>query len=312
MLLFAIVFSSCSSANRVSTATSTPNQSTVRHIALVMKTLTNPFFVEMEKGARRAEKEFGIQLIVKTAAQETSIEQQIEIVNQLTRDKVDAIVIAPGDSRELIPVLKKAQDAGIIIINVDNQLDPDVSKTQGLKPVPFIGVDNKQGGYLSAKFVSDKVTTSTQALILEGITTAQNAQDRKTGAVKAFGENQNITVVASQTADWKIDEAYDVTKTLFSKYPDVKVIFAANDMMALGAIQYIQETKKTDVMVAGYDALDDAKKAIKDGSLRSTIDQQAAEQGYRGVKSAVQSLNGQTVPLTTIVDVFLVTADTLK
>ena len=78
-----------------------------------MKTLTNPFFIEMEKGARRAEQTLGVDLLVKTAAQETSIEQQIQIVDDLIAEKVNAIVIAPGDSQRLIPVLKKAADGGI-------------------------------------------------------------------------------------------------------------------------------------------------------------------------------------------------------
>ena len=138
-------------------------------VGLVMKTLTNPFFIEMERGARRAEKEFGVRLIVKTGAQETSIEQQISIVEDMIRDKVDAIVIAPGSSVELIPVLKKAQDAGISIVNVDNRLDPAMSKTAGLANVPFISVDNVKGAYLSAKYVCDRVTAPTQAAILEGI-----------------------------------------------------------------------------------------------------------------------------------------------
>jgi ribose transport system substrate-binding protein len=78
-----------------------------------MKTLTNPFFIEMEKGARKAEQENAVELLVKTATQETSIEQQIQIVDEMITAKVDAIVIAPGDSLRLVPILKKAQDAGI-------------------------------------------------------------------------------------------------------------------------------------------------------------------------------------------------------
>jgi ribose transport system substrate-binding protein len=83
-------------------------------IGLIMKTLTNPFFIEMEKGARRAQSELGVELVVKTGAQETSIEQQIAIVEEMITAGMDAIVIAPGSSTELIPVLKKAQDAGIV------------------------------------------------------------------------------------------------------------------------------------------------------------------------------------------------------
>ena len=218
---------------------SSSNSANKKTIALVMKTLTNPFFIEMEKGARKAENELGINLIVKTGAKETSIEQQIAIVEELINSKVDAIIIAPGSSTDLIPVLKKAQDANIKIVNVDNKLDPTFSAKMGLKDVPFISVDNIEGAYKSAKYISDKITKPTKVAILEGIRGADNAEQRKEGALKAFKENSNIQVVDSETADWEIDEAYDVTKAMFAKHPDIGAIFCANDMMALGTIQYI-------------------------------------------------------------------------
>ena len=90
-------------------------------VGLVMKTLTNPFFIDMEKGARRAESELGIELLVKTGAEETSIEQQIQIIDDLVAARADAIVIAPGDSRRVIPALKKAAEHGIKLVNIVNQ-----------------------------------------------------------------------------------------------------------------------------------------------------------------------------------------------
>lgn len=280
-------------------------------VALVMKTRTNPFFVEMERGAREAEADLGIELIVDTAAQETSIEQQIDIVEELIVEEVDAIVIAPGDSQALVPVLARAQDAGIVIVNIDNQLDPDVSASAGLDNVPFISVDNEAGGYLSAQYVANQVSAPTQAIILEGIVTAQNAIDRRDGALRAFGENSNIEVVAQESADWKIDEARTRTEALFEQYPDIGLIFAANDMMALGAIEYLEESGQTDVLVAGYDALPEAMPALTSGMLDATIDQQAARQGYLGVAYAVRILNGESVDLLTLVEVALITPETV-
>jgi ribose transport system substrate-binding protein len=323
LVLLALSLSACSAAQPagsqssfiVTSQAATPEQSksgTTHTIALVMKTLTNPFFVEMEKGARQAEKELGIQLVVKTAAQETSIQQQIEIVEELIKSKVDAIVIAPGDSKELIPALKKAQDAGIIVVNIDNRLDADLSSKLGLTNVPFISVDNKHGAYLSAKFIADQVKKPAKAIILEGIPEAVNAQDRAAGAVQAFKENTNITVVASESAHWKIDEAHDVTAKLFQANPDISLVFCANDMMALGTLQYLAEQKKTDVLVAGFDNLSEAQQAVKAGTLAATVDQQAAKQGYTGVDYAVKMLKGEKVPAETYVDVILVTTATMK
>ncbi|MCW2278398.1 sugar ABC transporter substrate-binding protein [Heliophilum fasciatum] len=282
-----------------------------KNIALVMKTLTNPFFIEMEKGARRAESELGINLIVKVGAKETSIEQQIAIVEELTRDKIDAIVIAPGSSTELIPALKKAKDANIPIINIDNRLDPKLSQEMGLGQIPFISVNNEQGAYLAAKVLSDKIKKPTQAVIIEGIPGTDNGEQRRRGAQRAFSENPNIQLVASQSAMWKIDEAMELTGKFFQRYPNIGVIFCANDMMALGALQYLEQTGKKDVLVAGYDALEEAKKAIQTGKLLATIDQQADVQGYTGVKYAMSAIQGNAVPVETMVDVKLLQADNL-
>jgi len=95
------------------------------------------------------------------------------------------------------------------------------------------------------------------------------------------------------TANWKIDEAYEVTARLFQKDPDIGALFCANDMMALGAIHYLKQAKNAGVLVAGFDALDEAKKALREGSLQVTVDQQAARQGYLGVRTAVDMLAGQ-------------------
>ncbi|MFZ2309097.1 MAG: sugar ABC transporter substrate-binding protein [Rhodoferax sp.] len=280
-------------------------------IGLVMKTLTNPFFIEMEKGARKAEKDLGVTLIVKTAAQETSIEQQIQLVNDLIAARVEAIVIAPGDSQSLVPILKKAADAGIRIVNIDNRLDPEALKQAGLGSVPFVSVDNEAGAYKAGKFLADPVTKPTQAAILEGIRSADNARQRMEGAKRALTENKHIQLVASETANWKIDEAYAVSKVLFKKHPDIQLLFAANDMMAMGAIKYLQEAGKTAVRVVGYDALAEAVSEIRSGHMAATVDQQAAEQGYQGVALALRLIQGKEAPATTLVDTRLVTASNL-
>lgn len=284
----------------------------VLKIALVMKTLTNPFFIEMEKGARRAEAEMHVNLQVRTAAQETSIEQQIQIVNDLIADHVDAIVIAPGDSSSLIPVLQKASAAGIKLVNIDNRLTPQLVQEAGLAPLPFISVDNDKAAYASAHFIAEGARPGTQAAILEGIRSADNAQQRMAGARRAFADVKGITLVASESANWKIDEGYAVTKKIFQTKPQVKLLFAANDMMALGALKYLHDSKRTAVKVAGYDALEEAVAAVKAGQLTVTVNQQAGEQGFQGVALAVRLLRGETVPDVMLIDTRLVTRESLN
>lgn len=310
-----LLLSACSNGSSSTLVKETPKaspavSSTTKQfqIALVMKTLTNPFFVDMEKGARKAEKELNIKLIVKTGAQETSIEQQIQIVEELILQKVDAIVIAPGSSVDLVKVLKKAQDAGIKIVNIDNQLDANECKKQGLNDVPFISVKNDEAAYLSAKTIASLVSGPAQAVIIEGIRDAGNAEQRRQGAVKAFKEFTNIQVVASESANWKIDEAHDLAQKLFAKNPNIKLVFCANDMMALGVIQYLKAANIRGVLVAGFDNLEDMRSAIKAGWANVTIDQNAEYQGYQGILTAIKLLRGQDTNKLVYVDAVVITA----
>ncbi|MBA4380929.1 MAG: sugar ABC transporter substrate-binding protein [Sideroxydans sp.] len=299
-------------ANKPIQDSSTSNQVARIKVALIMKTLTNPFFVEMEKGARKAQQETGIDLQVMTASQETSIEQQIQLVENQIAAKVDAIVIAPGDSQRLVPVLKKAQDAGITIVNIDNRLLPEAVEASQMKPVPFISVNNERAAYQSAKYLVDTVYQPTEAVIIEGIRSADNANKRLHGAEKAFKENSKIKLVAKETANWKIDEAYAVAQHLFGEHPKIKLVFCANDMMAIGVIKYLQDEHRQDVLVAGFDALEEAKNAIYQGKMLVTIDQQAAQQGYQGVMAALKLLRKETVPLEIEIEAKAITAKDLK
>jgi ribose transport system substrate-binding protein len=276
-------------------------------VALVMKTLTNPFFVTMEQGARQAERDLGIDLVVKTAAEETSIHQQIDIVNGLVRDTpVDAIVIAPGDSVQLIPVLKTAQDAGIEVVNIDNRLDRDFSEKHGLTGVPFISVDNERAAYLSAKYIADRLEAPTEVAVLTGIASAANSQAREQGALRAFAESPLAEVVAVESANWKVDEAYEVIQGIFDQNPDIGAVFCANDMMAIGVLRYLKETGREHLPVAAFDAIDAAKEALREGRLSVTIDQLPARQGYTGVETAVDMVRGATPPDEIMIEVEVV------
>ena len=266
----------------------------------------------MEKGARKAQQETRIDLQVRTATQETSIDQQIQLVANEIKNKVQAIVIAPGDSMLLVPILKKAQDAGIQIVNIDNRLNPKTMADAGMKPVPFISVDNEKGAYEATRFVVDGINLPGEAAVIEGIRSANNAELRKRGAERGLRSNPKLKLVAEETANWKIDEAYGLTRALFKAHPGIVVLFCANDMMAIGAIRYLQEAGKTQVKVIGFDALAEARKAVLAGQLAVTVDQQPDQQGYLGITTALRLLHGETVPMDLEVATKMVTSASLK
>lgn len=282
----------------------TPTKQT--EILLIMKSLTNPFFVEMEKGAREAAQELGFTLHVRSGTNESSLEQQAAFIEEYMQKGIQGIVIAPADSIRIIPVLKRAQMRGIKIVNIDNKIDAGAVKKAGMQPIPFISVDNEAGAYLSAKAIADQAPANTQAIIIEGIQSAANGQLRKNGALRAFKE-AGISVVASESANWKIEEAYTLFSQLHAKHPEAKLVFCANDMMALGVLRYAQEQNLDDLLIAAYDDIPDAHKAIDEGLMRATINQQADQQGYFGARFAYESIQGSNVPLEKTVEVQLVT-----
>lgn len=315
MSSLALLLAACGDHGPASGDGSQPGKASDNHkakIALILKPLSNPFFVAMQKGAERAQQEAGIDLVVRATSGETAIEQQLTLVEDEIRDHVDAIVIAPVDSRRLVPVLKKAQDAGIRIINVDNRLDADTMKARGMAQVPFISIDNEQAAYRSAKYVADQAKTPQEAGIFEGIRHADNANRRKHGAERAFADNPNLKLILEETANWNTDEAYAIAKRVFPAHPNLDVVFCANDMMAFGVIKYLKEAGRHDVRIASFDALEDAKRAIRAGDLVVTVDQQADKQGYEGIMAALKVVRGQAVPGEIQLDAALVTAESLK
>jgi ribose transport system substrate-binding protein len=281
-------------------------------LALIMKSMTNPFFIEMEKGARRAEREAGFELQVTATSQETAVEQQIQLVEDQIKRKVDAIVITPDDPQRLVPALKRAQDAGIKVVNVDDRLNPETVAASGMKPVPFISVDGEDAAYRAARFAAEPITQPSEVAIFEGVRNTENSARRLHGAERAFKENGKLKIVATETARWKIDEAHDVAKRVFAAHPKIRVVACANDLMAIGVMKYLAESGKTGVRVAGFDGLDEAKAAIRAGDMAVTVDQQAALQGYQGVMTALKLMRGEAVESVVRVEARLLTGDDLK
>ena len=280
-------------------------------IGLVLKTQTNPFFVTMERGARRAEADLGVELVVKGGSQENLIQEQIQLVEELIEEKVDAMAIAPADSKGLLPVVQRAQAAGIYVVNIDNRLDPGLMAKMGMKPIAFAGVDNEAGAYAVAKSVSGRIKRPTEVGMLLGLPQAENGRQREAGARRAFAENPALRVVEGRSADWKVDEGRDVAKGMFERHPGIGLLFCANDMMAIGAAQYLAESGRKGVLVVGYDAIDEAVAEVRSGRLAATVDQQAARQGYVGVEMALRGLRGEKLPAQTMIETKVVDRESL-
>jgi ribose transport system substrate-binding protein len=247
--------------------------------------------------------------IVVTEADEldTLVEEQIDNIDYLVSQGIDGMIITPGHNTDLIPSLKKAQDEGIKMVLVDSQIDVEKAKSEGLETIPLITVDNYSAAYKSVKEAISKLDEETGALIITGPADALNAQQRRDGAKKAIEENEKISIVAEEDGSWELENGYKITKDQFEKNSNIKVVVAANDQMALGSLQYINEKNIEDVKIIGFDAIENAVAAVNNGEMTLTVEQDAELYGIKAVEELGKLLNGDEIKEEILVEAKIIT-----
>jgi len=265
-------------------------------VAFVMKALSNPFFSKMEEGASKYAQDHKITLEIFGVDRETDIDHQISIVENLISRGYSAIILAPTDSKRLVPVCKKALEKGIVVINVDNPLHKPTMDRYDIS-VPFIGPDNFVGGQMIGNYIKNKLQGKGRILVLEGIRGAENGDLRKAGFTEAVKKKSSIEIVSSQSAEWHTAEALSITLNLLKEHKLIDAIFCANDAMALGALQAIDLLGiSRKILLAGYDNIESVRTEMRSGRIHATIEQHPEIIGKLGVESAWNRLNGITVP----------------
>jgi len=267
-----------------------------RTVALVMKALSNPFFFKMEEGARKYAQEENIPFEVFGLERETDVERQIGIVENLISRGYGAIVIAPTDSKKLVPICSKALEKNIVVINIDNPLHIETMHQFGIS-IPFVGSDNRIGSSMVGMYVKNKLKGRGQVMVIEGIRGVENADLRKQGFIDSVTKNSAIEVISSESANWHTEEALSLATKLLQKYKSVDAIFCANDKMALGVLQALDNLDLMGkIWLAGYDNIESVRDEMRNGRIHATVEQHPELLGRYGVELAWKALNGQKIP----------------
>jgi ribose transport system substrate-binding protein len=267
-------------------------------IGLSLSTLQNPFFVTLRDGAQEAADAAGVELAV-ADAQDDAQTQASDIDDFITR-QVDVIIVNPVDSAAVVTSVEAANDAGIPVVTVDRA-------SEGGDIAAHIASDNVQGGQMACEFLIEEIGGSGNVAQLEGIAGTSAAQDRGEGCQQAL-DAAGIELVATQTANFDREEGLSVAQNIFQANPDLDGLFAQNDEMALGAVEAAREAGiLEDLVIVGFDAVDDALAAIEAGDMEGTIAQQPAEMGRLSVEGAAAIAGGEEVEEDQPVEVVLVT-----
>lgn len=262
-------------------------------LALVMKSLANEFFSNMAEGARRHQKahESEYDLIVNGIKDERDLGRQVALVDEMMAQGANALVIAPADSKALVSACKRAQEAGLRVVNIDNKLDAEVMAAQGVS-VPFVGPDNRAGARMVGDYLARQLQAGDEVAILEGIRTAFNGQQRLLGFQEAI-HAAGLKLVDSQSAQWEIDQANKIASAILGEHPGLKALFCCNDSMALGALAAVKAVGKVgQVLIVGFDHISAVGSAIQDGSILATVDQHADQLAVFGIEYALELLKG--------------------
>lgn len=263
-------------------------------IGFSISTLNNPFFVTLSEGAQEKAAELDAALTVVDAQDDAA--KQASDVEDLIQQGVDLILINPVDSAAVVSAVESANSAGVPVITVDRS-------AEGGEVVSHIASDNAAGGELAGAYLIELVGEGAQVAELEGIAGSSAARDRGAGFNSVAADQ--LDIVAKQTANFNRAEGLTVMENILQANPNIKGVFAHNDEMALGALEAIAASGK-DIVVVGFDATEDAVKAVEEGRLAGTVAQKPELIGQEAVEAAVQSLNGEDVEASIPVELELV------
>lgn len=287
LTLMMVVLAACSTkAPETSDSKKEGEKDEAIKIGLSISTLNNPFFVSLKEGAEAEAKAAGAEIIVVDAQNDSA--KQVSDIEDLIQKGIDVLLVNPTDSAAVTAAIESANSSDIPVITVDRSAD-------GGEVVAHIASDNVAGGQMAGDFILEKLGNKGKVVELEGIAGSSAARERGEGFHKSIDAVSDITVVAKQAADFDRAKGLSVMENILQANKDIQAVFAHNDEMALGAVEALQAAGLKDVLVVGFDATEDAVKAVEAGTMAATVAQKPNVIGEQGVKTAVKVAAGEKV-----------------
>lgn len=257
-------------------------------IAVFTKSQGNPVARSIRIGAEtaaRAEKMMVFNFIPTSA---DNVPQQTALAEEALRSKPDAVVFTPTDVKALVPMVSKFTAAGIPVVNVNDRL-------AGGNSAAYVGSDDQAIARATARALFKAMNGSGNVIILEGPANLASSVARTQGFKDALKEFPNVKLLTSQSANYARKPAADLTNNLLRKFPQIDGVLAANDPMALGALDALGPNRRS-ALVVGINASRDAADLIKSGAMVASGDYNGFVEGCVAAQLAIQLIRKQSVP----------------
>lgn len=268
----------------------TPSTKANPYIAIISKGFQHQFWQAVRLGAESKAKELGATITFDGPATESDIQPQLDQLKAALAKKPDALGFAALDSKAAAPILEQAKAAGIPVIAFDSGVDSDI-------PLTTAATDNLAAAGEAAKHMSELIGGSGTVGLVVHDQTSTTGQQRRDGFINWMKENApNIKVLEPQYGGGDAAKSADITKQIIAGNPDIKGIYGANEGSAIGVIQGVKESGKTDIKVIGFDSGSAQIDAINSGAEAGAVTQNPVGIGEQTVEAAVKALKCEKLP----------------
>lgn len=293
--IMAIAACTAPQRNNSSTETSDQTKSNTQPVAAVIKGLDNPFFQTMQQGIEEQAKNAGTTVTVQAANGLNDTTGQADKVQALAGQNYGCFIINPITQTNLVQPLVQVANAGKYVVNIDSPISTEAAKTANLKLSTYIGTDNVAAGKLAAEEMAKLLPNGGDVALIGGVAGDATSEARLTGFRQ--GLSDNIRVVQTVSADWERQKALTTAGDILRARPDLKGFFVANDDMGLGVVRALADVgKQSQVKVISVDGLQDAIKAVQQGTLSATVAQYPYAIGAMGMEACQAAMAGKTLP----------------
>jgi ribose transport system substrate-binding protein len=256
-------------------------------IAVFTKNFTNPAYEAFRIAADQIARSTGARIRHYVPKQPDNVDEQKAMVEQVLKDRPDAVIFTPVDDVAMIDSVKKLNEAKIPVVLVTNPLPGSF--------VTYVGADAFDIGYREARYLFDKLGGKAKIVIIEGVAAAPTNRERVRGYQRALAEFPGIEVLGSGTGNYQQPDAKRVMETFLREHPQIDAVLSANDGMALGALEALKEAKRTSVVI-GINGILPAIKQIETGALLASVDFNMFKIGCVATRAAVRYLKHEPLP----------------
>src|SRR6202140_1483914 len=256
-------------------------------IAVFTKNLTNPAYEAFRIAADQVARAAGARIVHYVPKQPDNVDEQKAMVEQVLKDRPDAVVFIPVDDVAMIESVKKLNEAKIPIVLASNPLPGSF--------VTFIGADDYEIGYRQGRYLFEHLGGKAKIVVIEGVPAAPTNRERVRGYKRAFAEYPGIELLGSGVGNYQQPDAKHVMEKFLAEHRQIDAVLSANDGMALGALEALKQANRAAVVI-GINGILPAVKLIETGVILASVDFNMFKIGCTATRAALRHLKGEPLP----------------